>query len=118
MDDQMFRKACEQWHWRFSHDLQKGQEDDAQTLEQRVGQYAEEWRDHLFDVRRQAADAQRKLEELRRAEASAYRRYRLLAQLRASMKQRIRRHAVEQRRAALRKLAESLEHGGDDETHA
>jgi hypothetical protein len=118
MEDGMFKKACEQWHLRFSHSLRKGKDDEVRFLEGRVGRYAEEWRDHLFEVRRKLAVAQDEVERLRQEEASAYKRCRLLAQLFASMKQRIRRAAMEKRRMAVRKLAEKLEHGGDDDTHA
>lgn len=115
MNDQMFKQACEQWHLRFSHGLRTGNDDEIRFMERRVGHYAEEWRDHLFDVRRRLAAAQREVEELRREEASAHNRCRLLARLFASMKHRLRRIAMEKRRAAVRQLAKKLEHGGNND---
>lgn len=120
--DQIFKRACEQWHVRFSRSLRAGRESETAVLQQRIGKYAEEWRKHLFATRKRLAETQKELEDLRRAEASAYRRYRLLLEMFASMKRCSARtaahgqHLLRQQEAAAEK--NEKEHGGENGNHA
>jgi hypothetical protein len=106
-EDQIFKKACAKWHLRFSQDLRRGRDREADALSLRVGSYAVQWQDHLDDVRGKLREAQAEVERLRRIEISAARRLRLLDRLYVSMRR---------RRAQAEKKAKQAS-GGENETH-
>jgi len=110
-EDQIFKKACAQWHLRFAHDIRRGKNREADALALRVGGYAVQWQDHLDAVRKKLQEAQAEVDRLRRIEISAARRLRLLDRLYISMRRRRAEAEAEEARQA--KQAS----GGDDETH-
>jgi hypothetical protein len=85
-EDQIFKRACAEWHLRFSHDLRQGRDREADALVLRIGGYAVQWRDHLDGIRRKLREAQADVERFRRIEISAARRLRLLGRLHVAMR--------------------------------